>query len=413
VTRAAVEHAVHAATLIDPQDPLPADWVPPNRDGKAWGADESEHVRHASGTTQGRTDALDWQVDLPGVGVVDIDEVRALHREPESEPAPQQEQKQEVDSDPELVPRTVSPEPEQPPTTEPPAPARLVLAAAAGEVGVVRRLLAAGAAPDALVRMPRGPEPFTTTALREAAADGHAAAAALLLDAGADPDLAGSFASPLQAAVLGSTPLIAAATHGRTDVLSLLLARGAAADLADAHGRTAFHYACDRGHRACVKALAAADCDKEALDEGGATGCMLADATGHDVLSAALGAPVRRSKPQMAMAGRGLAVAPTYELPEHLRAELDQARRALAQRRGESAPAVKVDPGGHDVPMDDYMMVIDRMGAAEAAARCQALGLALQGVSAEARRAALRSHYHSRKLASAPARYTAGVYTRV
>jgi ankyrin repeat protein len=67
------------------------------------------------------------------------------------------------------------------------------------------------------------------------AATGWLEAALVLLEGGADPNRADD---------RGVTPLMHAARWGQLEVLRLLLARGAAMDVAHpACGRTAFHYA--------------------------------------------------------------------------------------------------------------------------------------------------------------------------
>jgi ankyrin repeat protein len=98
--------------------------------------------------------------------------------------------------------------------------------------------------------------------------------AQLLLEGGADPDLVDSD---------GSTPLMAAALHGRLGVLRLLLERGAALDTILGHhdyGWTAFHAACFKNQPDCVEALVLAGCDISVKCLDGRTGWQIAEAAG-------------------------------------------------------------------------------------------------------------------------------------
>lgn len=78
----------------------------------------------------------------------------------------------------------------------------------------------------------------------------------------------------------GKTPLIWAAQMGadRTggDIAKLLLAAGASVNARDRDGRTALHFACERGDMRLVKTLLAAGADVNAADREGATPLILA-----------------------------------------------------------------------------------------------------------------------------------------
>jgi ankyrin repeat protein len=132
---------------------------------------------------------------------------------------------------------------------------QLLVAAGADDRPAVRRLLAAGADPNARVpgRRPSG-KAVQGTALIAAAEHGRLEVARVLLEAGADPSRTNSD---------GFTPLMAAATNGHLLVLRLLLAWGAAADAANPdHAWTAFHYACYSNNQAgCAEALGRAGGD--------------------------------------------------------------------------------------------------------------------------------------------------------
>ncbi|MDC4227773.1 MAG: ankyrin repeat domain-containing protein [Candidatus Manganitrophus sp.] len=53
--------------------------------------------------------------------------------------------------------------------------------------------------------------------------------------------------------------MIAAATHGHMEIVSLLIARGAQIDAADDMGKTALVHARERGHREIVHLLMSAE----------------------------------------------------------------------------------------------------------------------------------------------------------
>ena len=76
----------------------------------------------------------------------------------------------------------------------------------------------------------------------------------------------------------GTTPLMLAAVNGRLEVLQLLLARGAALDVAHpVGGFTAFHCTCYSNQPDCAEVLVRAGCDIRIKDGEGSTGRELAE----------------------------------------------------------------------------------------------------------------------------------------
>ena len=143
-------------------------------------------------------------------------------------------------------------------------------AAAAGDLGAMRRVLDGGADPNVLVPAKAADgEKYETTALVAAAGHGQLEAAALLLDRGASPDKPSS---------VGFTPLMAAAYIGHAAMVGLLLERGADSKAADPEGNTAFHFAClFCDLPGCVEALVRAGCDTTAKTNSGLTGKQMAE----------------------------------------------------------------------------------------------------------------------------------------
>ena len=146
-------------------------------------------------------------------------------------------------------------------------------AAAAGNLGTIRRALGGGADPNGLVRAQAadGVE-CEATALVLAASNGQLEAVALLLECGASADKPNS---------LGSTPLMVAASNGQAAVLGLLLECGADLTVTHPEGATAFHFACCYNQPGCVAALVRAGCDTAAKTKGGQTGKEVAEEKGH------------------------------------------------------------------------------------------------------------------------------------
>lgn len=112
-----------------------------------------------------------------------------------------------------------------------------------GDLGTVRKLLAAGANARATNR-------YGVTPLSLAAANGDAVAVQLLLDAGADPNTTGAD---------GETALMTAARTGRVEAARALIVRGANVNAAETWmGETAVMWAAAEGHAPMVKLLAEA-----------------------------------------------------------------------------------------------------------------------------------------------------------
>ncbi|CAE7209292.1 ANKRD50 [Symbiodinium natans] len=136
-------------------------------------------------------------------------------------------------------------------------------------------------------------------ALHLAAATGDVEVLRELLDKGQDKDAKDhkgvelSFRRTLhpcpRQALRGYTALMVAARHGRVECFTELLQRDADKEARDEDGRTALMLAADCGKRDCLEALLQAGADKEARDEDGRTALMLAAQFGHrDCLGALL-----------------------------------------------------------------------------------------------------------------------------
>jgi uncharacterized protein len=136
----------------------------------------------------------------------------------------------------------------------------LMLAATAGDLSAVRRLLGRGASVNA--KNYRG-----STALMGASAGGFEDVVRLLL--------AGS-ANVNSKAGDGSTALMFAARNGHTDVVKLLLQKGAEPNAFDNSGLTALMYAVDGGHAETVQALLAGGANGNVRDRHGTTPLKLA-----------------------------------------------------------------------------------------------------------------------------------------
>jgi len=103
---------------------------------------------------------------------------------------------------------------------------------------------------------------------------GHAATAERLLDAGAD-------AAAVSRNSLRNTPLHAAVAGGHTGAALLLIARGAAVNVADAGGHTPLHIAAEAGYVPIVKALLDRGADPHAVDAEDKTPLSRAAARNH------------------------------------------------------------------------------------------------------------------------------------
>ena len=116
----------------------------------------------------------------------------------------------------------------------------LLMAAYNGHADVVKLLIDNNAKVDARDREGKTP-------LIHASSGPFAKAAGLLIDGGADVDAAES--------TEGFTSLMTAAALGQTEVVQLLLRRGADKNLSDADGDTALSHAKNAGHQEIVKLL--------------------------------------------------------------------------------------------------------------------------------------------------------------
>lgn len=149
---------------------------------------------------------------------------------------------------------------------------RLAFAAAAGgDLAGLRRALTAHRDEVLAARDARRWSP-----LPAAARKGQAACVELLLAAGAACDVAGD--NCVQ-------PLYLAAEHGHTTCVELLLRGGASVDgKYEANGATPLLAAAGGGHAACVEVLLRAGAGKEARDARGWTPLLAAARGGHDVV---------------------------------------------------------------------------------------------------------------------------------
>lgn len=143
----------------------------------------------------------------------------------------------------------------------------LHVAAHAGQLGEVRRLLAAGVAKNVRNnRLPGLPTPLIAAAFR-----GHAEVVRALLDAGARVAIRN---------VQGRTALHLAADQDRSECVALLIEAGASLVAADYLQRTPLHVAARQDNRACVALLIDAGAPLEARDSHGDTALACA-ARGH------------------------------------------------------------------------------------------------------------------------------------
>lgn len=168
----------------------------------------------------------------------------------------------------------------------------LAIAASCGAEACLRRLLSAGAAPDALDQNKRTP-------LFWAAKNGHEKAVAVLLDAGANAELPGPN---------GETPLVAAARGGHASVVALLLTHdakpqpqalqiaaqsgfvavleellcsGAHTEMRAARGMTPLFVAALSGHADAVQTLLHGGATVDAQNNAGITPLYIAAKHGH------------------------------------------------------------------------------------------------------------------------------------
>lgn len=150
-------------------------------------------------------------------------------------------------------------------------------AAALGNVDALRRLVGADGPGSVAARSSDG-----FTALHLAAFfSGSTDAARVLLDAGADVDAEAAEGTDLH-------PLHSAAAVGHTEVVGLLLERGAAPDAVQVRGFTALHAAAANGDDAMVDRLLRAGADPGRLSADRRTPSAMARERGHAETAAAL-----------------------------------------------------------------------------------------------------------------------------
>ena len=142
----------------------------------------------------------------------------------------------------------------------------LCLAAEEGAVDAIELLLASSPSPDASMAARRSDG---ATPLLLASAHGLRAAAPLLRGGPATAELH-------VADALGRTPLMVAATYGRTSLAARLVALGAAVDARRGCGRTALHAACRHGHEDVVRLLVEAEATLDVQQREGLTPLMYA-----------------------------------------------------------------------------------------------------------------------------------------
>ncbi|MGI9296383.1 MAG: ankyrin repeat domain-containing protein [Gammaproteobacteria bacterium] len=147
---------------------------------------------------------------------------------------------------------------------KPPDPELLFYATERGDVAEVKRLLAAGANPNAM-------DDHGRTALQTTALCGHAEVTEVLLSAGANPNAANND---------GVTALIAATMvlYGHAEVAKILLSAGANPNAADKDGWTALMFAATGRKTAIVKILLSTGANPNVADANGKTALALARA---------------------------------------------------------------------------------------------------------------------------------------
>lgn len=137
----------------------------------------------------------------------------------------------------------------------------------AGNVPMSRLLIEHGAQPDAAAW--RDVPPVTV-----AARAGHREAVVLLLESGIDPDSPGAPSGPLHAAV----------STQRTEIVRLLLDRGADIERRDRFGRTPLHWAVTCGHPDMAALLLECGAHREPVDARGYTPLWWARHGAHDAV---------------------------------------------------------------------------------------------------------------------------------
>jgi uncharacterized protein len=136
---------------------------------------------------------------------------------------------------------------------------RLHDAAAAGDIGTIRQLVADGAAID-------GPDDDGRTPVMVATVARRTAAVAALIDAGADVDIRDNRSDNV---------LLYAGANGLLDILTLANEAGADPALTNRFGGTALIPACERGHEDVVRyLLEQSDVDVDHVNRLGWTGLL-------------------------------------------------------------------------------------------------------------------------------------------
>ncbi|HEY0138859.1 MAG TPA: ankyrin repeat domain-containing protein, partial [Nannocystis sp.] len=154
---------------------------------------------------------------------------------------------------------------------------------------------------------------------------------AALLDAGAEIDAKNTGAGGIP------TPLIAAAFCGHTEVVRLLLARGADVDAVNSQGRNALVQAADQGHAEIVELLAHAGSAVDQPGLFGQTALHLAAWQGHRAVVETLLACAARTDLRDDAGMTPLALACTEDVPEVV--ELLLAAGAPVEERSGSTDA--------------------------------------------------------------------------
>lgn len=151
----------------------------------------------------------------------------------------------------------------------------LALAAWRGDTPMVSVLLAGGASVDLT-------DANGYTALHHAAREGHTAIVTRLLDANADPNAQGAEIG------MSLTPLMLAASEGRTEVMQELAFRGADLDLTNSDSQHAALFAAVNGEGLAASWLVDMGCDKNVRDRDGNTLLSVAREYGYEDFAARL-----------------------------------------------------------------------------------------------------------------------------
>ena len=133
------------------------------------------------------------------------------------------------------------------------------------------------------------PDEEDWTSLHVGARMGQKSALNLLLDRGANPNQTEGGkkggTTPLMAAILGS--------DGSSDIVELLLRRGASTSLVGPGGATALHFCCLRGLGKCALVIIKAGCPTHATDDDGQTAVQVARTMEHKSVAAQVQAAVK------------------------------------------------------------------------------------------------------------------------